>query len=90
MSMNVAANPDEIIRFANQLQNYIDHLQEETASISSAYNQVGNEWSDGKYAELGEALDAMRSQMQAFYEKAQEQIPHLHNMAERLYEYQHS
>ena len=88
--MNVAANPDEIIRFANQLQDYIGHLQDETSSISSAYNQVGNEWSDGKYAELGEALNELRSQMQAFCEKAQEQIPHLRNMSERLYEYQQS
>lgn len=90
MSMNVSANPDEIIRFANQLQSYIDRLQEETASISSAYNQVGNEWNDGKYAELGEALDEMRNRMQAFCDNAQDKIPHLHNMAERLYEYQRS
>lgn len=88
--MHVNANSDEIIRFANQLQDYIGHLQDETSSISSAYNQVGNEWSDGKYAELGEALNELRSQMQAFCEKAQEQIPHLRNMAERLYEYQQS
>lgn len=88
--MNVAANPDEIIRFANQLQSYIEHLQEETSSMSSAYDQVGNEWSDSKYAELGEALNELKGQMQAFCEKTQDQIPHLHNMAERLYEYQRS
>lgn len=88
--MNVAANPDEIVRFANQLQSYIEHLQDETSSISSAYDQVGNEWSDGKYAELGDALTAMRNQMQAFCDKAQDQIPHLRSMAERLYEYQQS
>ena len=88
--MHVNANSDEIIRFANQLQDYIEHLQDETSSISSAYNQLGNEWSDGKYAELGEALNELRSQMQAFCEKAQDQIPHLRNMADKLQEYEQS
>ena len=88
--MHVNANSDEIIQFANQLQDYIEHLQDETSSISSAYNQLGNEWSDGKYAELGEALNELRSQMQAFCEKAQDQIPHLRNMADKLQEYEQS
>ncbi|MCF0224405.1 MAG: hypothetical protein HUK20_09055 [Fibrobacter sp.] len=90
MSANVSANPDEIIKFANQLQMFIEHLQEETASITSAYNQVGNDWNDGKYAELGDALESMRNQMIAFCDKTQDHIPHLHAMAERLFEYQRS
>lgn len=85
---NVVNNPEELDGFANQLQHYLETLAEETGRISGAFSQMGNVWQDEKYAQFEEAFQALVSEMNAFQDRAEEHIPHLHKMAEVLREYQ--
>lgn len=80
-------NPDEIRAFSNNLESYLNTIEDETGRLNSAFEQLGESWQDQQRASFEETYRQLLSALQAFKENANEQIPHLRTMAEDLSTY---
>ncbi|MDO5519824.1 MAG: WXG100 family type VII secretion target [bacterium] len=80
-------DPEEIRAFSNNLEHYLNTVQEETDRLNSAFEQLGESWQDQQRASFEETLKQLLNALQNFKENASEQIPHLRIMAEDLSTY---
>lgn len=83
-------DPEELRAFASQLQQFIENLQSESASLSGAFSALGDTWQDEKRFAFEEEYQTLMGQMTAFQEACGEHIPHLLSLADRLEEYLHT
>lgn len=81
------ANPDELIQFANSLEQYLRTVDEETGKLSGAFETLGESWQDQKRAQFEETYNMLLGALSAFRTNASEQIPYLRIMAEDLKQY---
>ncbi len=81
------ANPEELIAFSNQLEHYLNVIEEETGRLNSAFQQLGETWQDQQRASFEEIYNQLQAVLTSFKENASEQIPHLRVMAEDLNTY---
>lgn len=84
---NAIANPEEIVKFSNVVEHYIQILEEETSRMDSAFQQLGDTWKDQQRAAFEETYRQLNNTIMAFRNNAQEQIPHLRQMAADLETY---
>mgnify|MGYP000047724586 CR=1 len=80
-------DPEELVAFANELEQYIRTIDEETGKLGSAFQHLSESWKDEKQAQFGEKFNELRATMSSFEENAKEQIPVLRAMAEKAAEY---
>ena len=81
-------DPEEIIRFANSLSQYVENLKTETQSLSGSFSNLGDSWQDEKRAAFEEEYNALVEQISQFEAICEEQhIPYLHTLAARLQDY---
>ena len=80
-------DPEEIRRFSNTLEHYLNTVEEETGRLNSAFEQLGESWQDQQRASFEETYKQLIIALQNFKENASEQIPHLRTMAEDLSTY---
>lgn len=80
-------DPEEIRRFSNTLEHYLNMVEEETGRLNSAFEQLGESWQDQQRASFEETYRQLLGALQNFKENAFEQIPHLRTMAEDLSTY---
>lgn len=80
----VHGNFEELRIFASALEHYLDILQEETGRLDGAFNQLGDTWNDQKRMEFEDVYQQLRRALNAFHEQAQNQIPHLRQLADDL------
>lgn len=80
-------DPEEIRRFSNTLEHYLNTVEEETGRLNSAFEQLGESWQDQQRASFEETYKQLINALQNFKENASEQIPHLRTMAEDLSTY---
>jgi len=80
-------NPEELRMFADSLQHYLDTVQDETARLDGAFNQLGDTWDDQKRREFEDVYQQLRGALNSFHEQATEQIPHLLQLAADLETY---
>lgn len=80
-------DPEELRVFAAQLQQFIENLQNETASLSGAFSSLGDTWQDEKRAAFEEQYQTLMGQMSAFQDACGEHIPHLLSLADKLEAY---
>ena len=83
-------DPDELMKFANMLAQYISTLETETGNLAGGFANLGDTWQDEKRAAFQEQFEALMAQIAAFKTSCEEQIPYLQNLAERLREYLNS
>ena len=83
-------DPDELSKFANQLAEYLNTLDTETSNLRSNFETLGDSWRDEKRAAFEEQFTALMAQIEQFKSSCDEQIPYLHNLAERLRDYLNS
>ena len=86
MSMAIA-NPEELRRFANALEVYIQRIDEETGRIASQFNSLGDSWKDEQHLRFENDFNELRSQVALFKERTAEYPPHLYAMANDLDQY---
>lgn len=86
MSMAIA-NPDELINFANALEQYIRTLDEETGKLSAAFETLGESWRDEKRTQFEDTYHQLLAVLAAFKSNSSEQIPYLRIMAQDLKTY---
>lgn len=81
-------DPEEIIKFANDLARYVENLRSETGALSGSFSGLGDTWQDEKRAAFEEEFNALVTQISQFETVCEEQhIPYLHALAARLQEY---
>ncbi|MCD7826409.1 MAG: WXG100 family type VII secretion target [Clostridiaceae bacterium] len=80
-------NPDELDAFASALNSYLNTIEEETDSLNSAFQQLGESWQDSQRESFEETYKQLLGALAGFKENASEQIPHLRTMAEDLRTY---
>ena len=85
--MQTIGNPEELVNFAQVLEQYINTIEQETGRLTSAFNHLCESWRDQKRAAFEETYHSLLNSLSAFKENASEQIPHLRIMAEDLRTY---
>ena len=80
-------DPEEIRAFSNNLEHYLNTVEQETGRLNSAFEQLGESWQDQQRASFEETYKQLINALQNFKENASEQIPHLRTMAEDLSTY---
>lgn len=80
-------DPEEIRSFSNNLEHYLNTVEEETGRLNSAFEQLGESWQDQQRASFEETFKQLLNTLQNFKDNASEQIPHLRTMAEDLSTY---
>lgn len=81
------ANPEELIQFANTLEQYLRTIDEETGKLSGAFETLGESWRDEKRAQFEQIYHQLLGALSAFRQNSSEQIPYLRVMAEDLKTY---
>ena len=80
-------DPEEIRSFSNDLEHYLNTVEEETGRLNSAFEQLGESWKDQQKVSFEETFKQLLNALQNFKDNASEQIPHLRTMAEDLSTY---
>lgn len=80
-------DPERIREFANNLEHYLNTVDEETGRLNSAFEQLGESWQDQQRASFEEIYRHLINALENFKSNASEQIPHLRIMAEDLSTY---
>lgn len=86
MSMAIG-DPEEILRFAAQLEHYLATLDEETGNVQAGFDSLGDSWRDEKRASFEQTFSELLGVLATFKKNASEQIPYLRTLAERLTNY---
>ena len=85
--MRAQGDPEELVRFANALQHYLDTLQQETQRLNGAFSQLGDTWKDQKRAAFENQYRKLQGSIHAFHEQASQEVPYLRQLAARLQDY---
>lgn len=80
-------DPEELERFAQALQHFIDSLNHSVANLDGAFAALGDTWKDEKRARFEEDYKALVQQLHQFNSSAGDQVPYLAALAERLRNY---
>ena len=88
--MGAHVDPDDLNDFTNQLENYIQNVNDDTADLKRAFGNVSDSWNDEKQAEFAEFLEELERAIQKFTERAEDEVPRLRRMEEHIREYQQS
>ena len=84
----VLCDPDELEMFTNALGNYIENIVDETQAIKAEHDRLQETWQDDTAARFDEDFDALVTSVAAFKDSAEDQIPYLRALVERIREYQ--
>ena len=87
MSDQAIVNPVELMAFANELERYINTLEEATNSLSSVFARLGETWKDGQRAAFEERYKELLSIQYSFREATEGEIPGLRQKAKIAAEY---
>lgn len=86
--MSSVRNDFEQLRlFANRLNQYLDEIDQANSNLDSAFAELGEAWDDHKRMEFEEVYNELRDMINRFRENAEEQIPYLNELADKLEEY---
>ena len=81
-------DPEELLSFANTLEQYLTDIEERTGMLSGAFERLGETWRDEKRASFEDTYHHLLNALNAFKENSSEQIPYLRAMAEKINDYQ--
>ena len=79
--------PDELNRFTNRLEEYIQNVNDETDAFKRALSDVNETWNDEKYNEFEEVFTELERVVRAFTEQAEDEVPRLRRMEEDIRDY---
>lgn len=66
--MGAHIDPDELNRFTNRLEEYIQNVNDETDAFKRALSDVNETWNDEKYNEFEEVFTELERVVRAFTE----------------------
>ncbi len=86
----VIGDPEELMKFANMLTQYISTLETETGNLAGGFADLGDTWQDEKRAAFEEQFTALMAQIDSFKASCEEQVPYLQRLAAALIDYKNS
>lgn len=83
----VHGNPEELRAFAGALRQFLDNVETEKSALNNAFSQLGDTWNDEKRNEFEDVYQELIRVLDDFHQNAEDQLPHLYRLAERLEDY---
>lgn len=83
----VFARPEDIERFATQLQQFNNDLESRFAVLQSQFNQLGDTWRDQEHARFAQEFQQTARMLAQFKRSSEQQIPFLKTKAKHLRDY---
>lgn len=80
----VFANPDDLERFAQELNGYIASLRERTAFLRGQFNNLSSVWRDQEHQKFAQEFQQTIRVLDNFVRSADQQVPFLQQKAARL------
>lgn len=80
-------DPQELRRFANNVKQFNDGLQDAMRKLQGQFNALGETWQDQEQAKFAEQFEDTLRMLARFAKTADEQIPYLIRKADRAEEY---
>lgn len=80
-------DPEELERFAQGLQHFIDSLNDAVANLDGSFAALGDTWQDEKRARFEDDYKVLVQQLHQFNSSAGDQVPYLMALATRLRDY---
>lgn len=87
MATQAIASPEELERFARELKQFTQQLQESSSRLSGHFAQLGDTWRDQEHQKFAQEFQQTMRVLQQFSRSADQQIPFLQRKAQRLREY---
>ena len=80
-------DPDELRRFATELQRFNVDLQERAATLNHQFSRLGESWRDQEHVKFGEEFKQMVAALAKFVDASERHVPVLMRKAERIRDY---
>lgn len=87
---NVRADYEELRRFAQRLEKYVEAMNVETSGVVSAFRSLEETWNDQQKNKFKEEFQTLINAFKRFKEETSQQIPHLKKLAQKLEDYHRS
>jgi uncharacterized protein YukE len=87
MSPQAVADPDELERFARELHQYNNQLQDITQKLKGQFGHLSSSWRDQEFQKFEQQFDQTLRTIQSYLRTSESQIPNLHKKARALHEY---
>ena len=81
------ADPEALKRFASQLQNFTEAIQNGQTVLQAQLNALGDTWRDQEHEKFLQAFQELKIMVQRFTAAATEHVPFLLRKAKRVEEY---
>jgi uncharacterized protein YukE len=80
-------NPEELERFAQQLQHFSDHLKQQTAILSAGFSHLGATWRDQEHQKFAHEYQQTMKVINQFTISTDCHVPFLLRKAKRARDY---
>ncbi|MBI5385221.1 MAG: WXG100 family type VII secretion target [Verrucomicrobia bacterium] len=80
-------DPEQVRRFADELQKFNGELQNRMASLQARFAALGDTWQDQEHAKFAEEFAVTMKAMKKFVEASSRHTPYLLRKAQRIEEY---
>ena len=82
-----AVDPDELRRFAVELERTTAEVQNQLMTLQARYKQLGDSWKDQEQAKFSEVFEQTLRTLSRFVDVSNQHIPYLMRKAQRADEY---
>ena len=87
MSPQAIASPEELERFARELKQFNNQLQDSMSRLNAQFNRLGDTWRDQEHQKFAQEFEQTMRVLQHFRRSSDQQIPFLLRKAQRLRDY---
>lgn len=85
---NVSADAAEFLQHAKNIQNAVSSIEQTRASIANKYKQLGTDWNDKKYRELGDVVSECNKALMNIYKVLLQSKKYVAALEKSLQEYE--
>lgn len=83
----VIIEPEEVKRFAEELQRFNRDVQHRMASLQARFNALGESWQDQEHAKFSDEFKDTLKTLRKFIDLSDRHVPYLLRKAQRIEEY---
>ena len=83
----VVIEPEQVKRFAEELQRFNRDLQHQIGSLQARFNALGESWQDQEHAKFSEEFKDTLKTLKRFVEHSEQHVPYLLRKAQRIEDY---
>jgi uncharacterized protein YukE len=80
-------DPEQVRRFADELQRFNRDLQNRMGSLQARFNALGDSWQDQEQIKFSDEFKQTVKMMKKFAEMSDQHVPYLLRKAQRIEEY---